>query len=97
MYPFLGTGRWSDRALERWIGRVVESSIGVRSSIVYNIHAFLGIKEGGGRDGWRLVDGNYGGATQIYGEIRLPPKKRECRMQTNSLLIPPNLTTMVYC
>ena len=50
-----------------------------------------------GRDGWRLVDGNYGGATQIYGEIRLPPKKRECRMQTNSLLIPPNLTTMLYC
>ena len=42
-----------------------------------------------------MVDGNYGGATQIYGEIRLPPKKRECRMQTNSLLIPPNLTTML--
>ena len=62
MYAFLGTVRWSDRALER--------SIGVRSSIVYNIHAFLGIREGGGRDGWRLVEGNYGGATQIYGEIR---------------------------
>ena len=41
---------------------------------------------------WRFVDGNYGGATQIYGKIRRRPKHR---MQTNSFLIPPTLTSIV--
>ena len=52
MYAFLGTGRWSDRALERRIGRVLERSIGVRSSIVYMLSWASGRAVGGMGGGW---------------------------------------------
>ena len=36
---------------------------------------FIGM-EGAEEGMWRLVDGNYGGATQIYGQIRQGPKHK---------------------